>query len=139
MGHEALLDRRRGLRCACGQSHPGLKLADTFRTHPIGHLHDRGDFVLYWAARVGLRQDTQHSIHGSKCRAQRLIGEDIVCDPGLKKTDIWDHIYEFNNTTSSNVVDVYIGYLRKKLDTSGKPTLIETVRGRGYRLGDASL
>jgi two-component system copper resistance phosphate regulon response regulator CusR len=53
----------------------------------------------------------------------------------VTRTDIWEHVYEFNSSTTSNVVDVYIGYLRKKLESKGKPSLIHTVRGRGYMLG----
>jgi len=53
----------------------------------------------------------------------------------VSRTDIWEHIYEFNSSASSNVVDVYIGYLRKKIEQPGKPALIRTVRGRGYILG----
>ncbi len=52
----------------------------------------------------------------------------------VSRTDIWEHVYEFNSEADSNVVDVYIGYLRKKVERSGKPALIHTVRGRGYRL-----
>ena len=43
------------------------------------------------------------------------------------RTDIWEHVYEFNSSASSNVVDVYIGYLRKKIERPGKPPLIHTV------------
>jgi len=53
----------------------------------------------------------------------------------VTRTDIWEHIYEFNSAASSNVVDVYIGYLRKKVEEQGKPALIHTIRGRGYLLG----
>ncbi|HEW79337.1 MAG TPA: response regulator transcription factor [Phycisphaerales bacterium] len=53
----------------------------------------------------------------------------------VSRTDIWEHVYEFNSSASSNVVDVYIGYLRKKIERPGKPALIRTVRGRGYILG----
>ena len=53
----------------------------------------------------------------------------------VSRTDIWEHVYEFNSSAESNVVDVYIGYLRKKLERSGKPHLIQTIRGRGYVLG----
>lgn len=52
----------------------------------------------------------------------------------VSRTDVWEHIYDFLDTSTSNVVDVYIGYLRKKIDVSGKPSLIRTVRGRGYVL-----
>ena len=53
----------------------------------------------------------------------------------VSRTDIWEHVYEFNSTASSNVVDVYIGYLRKKIETDGKPSLLHTIRGSGYMLG----
>lgn len=53
----------------------------------------------------------------------------------VSRTDIWEHLYEFSSAASSNVVDVYIGYLRKKIERPGKPALIRTVRGRGYTLG----
>jgi len=53
----------------------------------------------------------------------------------ISRSDIWEHVYEFNSSASSNVVDVYIGYLRKKIKRPGKPPLIRTIRGRGYILG----
>ena len=40
--------------------------------------------------------------------------------------------WEFHGET--NIVDVYIGYLRRKLDADGAPSVIETLRGYGYRL-----
>jgi DNA-binding response OmpR family regulator len=52
----------------------------------------------------------------------------------LSREDIWERVYEFHSDAVSNVVDVYVGYLRKKLDTPGEPSHIETVRGHGYRL-----
>ncbi len=56
----------------------------------------------------------------------------------VSRTDIWEHVYEFNSAASSNVVDVYIGYLRKKIERPDKAALIHTVRGRGYILGAQS-
>ena len=53
----------------------------------------------------------------------------------VSRSEIWEHVYEFNSESSSNVVDVYIGYLRRKIERPDKPALIETVRGRGYVLG----
>jgi len=53
----------------------------------------------------------------------------------VSRMDIWEHVYEFNSTASSNVVDVYIGYLRKKIERPGGGELIHTIRGRGYMLG----
>jgi len=56
----------------------------------------------------------------------------------VTRTDIWEHVYEFNSAADSNVVDVYIGYLRRKIERPGKRALILTLRGRGYSLGGAS-
>jgi DNA-binding response OmpR family regulator len=53
----------------------------------------------------------------------------------VSRTDIWEHLYEFGSEADSNVVDVYILYLRKKIERPDKPPLIHTLRGRGYMLG----
>jgi len=53
----------------------------------------------------------------------------------VSRTDIWEHLYSFDSPTVSNVVDVYIGYLRKKIERPGLPRLIHTCRGQGYMLG----
>jgi DNA-binding response OmpR family regulator len=54
----------------------------------------------------------------------------------VSRTEIWEHVYDFHSDASSNVVDVYVGYLRRKIEREGRPPLLQTVRGRGYRLGD---
>jgi two-component system, OmpR family, copper resistance phosphate regulon response regulator CusR len=56
-------------------------------------------------------------------------------DEVVTRTDIWEHVYEFDSEADSNVVDVYIGYLRRKIERPGRRSLIHTVRGRGYSLG----
>lgn len=53
----------------------------------------------------------------------------------VTRTEIWEHVYDFRSEAQSNVVDVYIGYVRKKL---GPPPLIHTRRGLGYVLGEDS-
>jgi len=50
----------------------------------------------------------------------------------VTRTEIWEHVYDFHSDAQSNVVDVYIGYLRKKLGAE----LIHTRRGMGYVLGE---
>jgi heavy metal response regulator len=52
----------------------------------------------------------------------------------LTRTQIAEHIWNFDFVSDSNVVDVYIGYLRRKIDRGFSPQLIHTVRGVGYRL-----
>jgi DNA-binding response OmpR family regulator len=51
----------------------------------------------------------------------------------VSRAEIWEHVYDFNSDATSNVVDVYIGYLRRKLDAG----LIHTRRGQGYVLQEA--
>jgi DNA-binding response OmpR family regulator len=50
------------------------------------------------------------------------------------RTEIWEHIYDVNAEPNSNVIDVYIRMLRKKLERDGLPRLIHTRRGMGYVL-----
>jgi DNA-binding response OmpR family regulator len=52
----------------------------------------------------------------------------------VTRAQIWEHLYDFHSTVESNVVDVYIGYLRRKLERAGAPRLIHTRRGQGYVL-----
>lgn len=51
----------------------------------------------------------------------------------LSRQQILSTIWDYAFTSGSNVVDVYVGYLRRKIDQSGQPTLITTIRGAGYR------
>ena len=53
----------------------------------------------------------------------------------VSRTEIWEHLYDFSSETVSNVVDVYIGSLRRKLDRPGLKSLIQTRRGLGYVMG----
>ncbi len=56
----------------------------------------------------------------------------------VTRTEIWEHVYDFRSEAISNVVDVYVGYLRKKLEHGGRGRLIHTRRGQGYVLEDAA-
>ena len=51
----------------------------------------------------------------------------------VSKTDLTEHIYEHDSDRDSNVIEVFIGRLRKKIDPESKLKPIETLRGRGYR------
>jgi DNA-binding response OmpR family regulator len=53
----------------------------------------------------------------------------------VTRSDIWEHLYDQHDETTSNVVDVYIGYLRNKIDKDFPTKLIHTRRGQGYLLG----
>lgn len=55
-------------------------------------------------------------------------------DRVLSRSQIAEHVWDYDFTGLSNVVDVYIRYLRRKIDDLFAPKLIQTVRGIGYRL-----
>lgn len=52
----------------------------------------------------------------------------------VTKTHLSEHIYEEEADRDSNVIEVFIGRLRRKIDPDGSLKPIETLRGRGYRL-----
>ncbi len=52
----------------------------------------------------------------------------------LTRTQILNGVWGYDFDPGSNVVDVYVGYLRSKLDANCEGSIIETVRGGGYRL-----
>jgi len=52
----------------------------------------------------------------------------------LSRSQILSHAWSYTFDPGSNVVDVYVGYLRRKINVSGARPLIQTVRGAGYRL-----
>jgi DNA-binding response OmpR family regulator len=52
----------------------------------------------------------------------------------LSKAEILDNVWDQAFDGSDNIVEVYIGYLRRKIDVAFGVTSLETVRGMGYRL-----
>ena len=55
-------------------------------------------------------------------------------DQVVNREDLLAHLWDFNYASFSNVVDVHIKNLRRKLGDSGAPDALETIRGVGYRL-----
>lgn len=54
----------------------------------------------------------------------------------VTRTQILDHLWGYDYSPDSNLVDVYVSYLRRKVDRGHHRKLIRTVRGMGYALGD---
>jgi two-component system response regulator MprA len=52
----------------------------------------------------------------------------------LDRDTIYEEIWGIDFLTSSNSLDVYVGYLRRKMEANGEPRLLHTVRGVGYVL-----
>ena len=55
----------------------------------------------------------------------------------ISKTELTEHIYDQDFDLDSNVIEVFVGRLRKKLDPNNTLKPIETLRGRGYRLSQS--
>lgn len=59
-----------------------------------------------------------------------LRHKDIV----LSRTDLIEHVWDINSDLFSNSLETHILNLRKKIEASGKPKLIHTISGRGYKI-----
>jgi len=116
------LDAR--LRAICRRS-----LADPDREDDVLEVADvQLDLASHTAERAGQPLDLT--------RTERLLLELFLRNPErvLTRDVILDRVWGIDAQTSSNGVEVYVGYLRRKLETDGRPRLIETVRGIGYAL-----
>jgi two-component system OmpR family response regulator len=110
----ALVRRRGGER-------PAVLLVGDLRLDPATHQTWRGDDEL--------------SLSPKEMALLELLmrqAEHVVT-----RTQILDHVWDFAYDGMSNVVDQYIGYLRKKIDRPFGRQDLETVRGVGYRLRDS--
>jgi DNA-binding response OmpR family regulator len=52
----------------------------------------------------------------------------------VPKSELLDHVWESSDTADLNVVEVYAGYLRRKIDAPFGRSALQTLRGAGYRL-----
>jgi DNA-binding response OmpR family regulator len=55
----------------------------------------------------------------------------------VTRSRLAEGVWETEHDALTNLVDVHVSHLRRKVDVEGKPPLIHTVRGRGYRVGPA--
>lgn len=96
--------------------------------------------TCYKVADLEVHMDTQKVLRGG--REVKLSGKEfallryMVQNEGivLSRDRLEEHLWNFDYAGGSNVIDVYIRYLRKKLDEGHEPKLIHTVRGSGYVL-----
>ena len=74
-------------------------------------------------------------------RTEWLLLELFLRNPErvLSRDIIHDRVWGFDASASSNSLEVYIGYLRRKLEAAGEPRLVHTVRGVGYVLRAAEV
>jgi DNA-binding response OmpR family regulator len=126
------------------QSDDGLKKPFAFeeliaRIHALTRSADErrvttltaGDLRIDLLARCAWRGDRVVDLPG---REFALL-EYFIRHPGrvLSRQAILTDVWGYHFDSSSNVIDVYVRYLRNKLDRPGEPSLILSVRGAGYR------
>jgi two-component system response regulator PhoP len=89
----------------------------------------------------GIRLDTARQTVEVEGQAVELTGHEyrvleyLMLHAGkvISKTELTEHLYDQDFDRDSNVLEVFIGRLRRKLDPDGRHKPIETLRGRGYR------
>jgi two-component system response regulator MprA len=89
-----------------------------------------GDLVLNPATREVTRAGRPIALAG---REYALL-EYLLRNAGrvLSRSAIAQHVWGADVDSGSNTIDVYVGYLRRKIERAGEPRLIHTVRGVGY-------
>lgn len=94
-----------------------------------------GDLRLDTATREAMRGSRRITL----TTKEFAVLEVLLRHPGtvLTREHISSHAWDDNYDPFSNVIDVYIGRLRRKVDFPGETPMVETVRGAGYRLADA--
>lgn len=107
----ALLRRERA------ESEPVLKLAD-LALSPVTHKVTRGGKEIELTSK------------------EYALLEYFMRNPNrvLTRTMISEHVWDYHFDSMTNVIDVYVNYLRKKIDKGFEPRLIHTIRGVGYIL-----
>lgn len=97
------------------------------------HLLRVGDLAMNLVSRVVTRGDEEILL---SVREFSLL-EYLMRSPGrvLSRVQICEHVWNYSFDPDTNLVDVYIQRLRKKIDRDHPEKLIETVRGVGYRIG----
>jgi len=85
---------------------------------------------------LGARTVTRGSQEIGLTPREFAVLEYLLRHPGqaLSRSQIAERVWSWEFHGETNIVDVYVGYLRRKLDEAGEPSAIETLRGFGYRL-----
>jgi two-component system OmpR family response regulator len=141
---DAVADRVRGLDAGAddylAKPFSFTELAARIRALIRRGAHERpavlqvGDLRLDPASRRAWRGETEIELVAKEFAVLELF----LRHPGvvLSRTQILDHVWDFAYDSVSNVVDQYVGLLRRKIDRPFARADLETVRGAGYRLRD---
>jgi DNA-binding response OmpR family regulator len=103
---------------------------------PRGAVLEVGDLRLDTANHRCWRGEEEISL----TRRELSLLSYLMHRPGqtVSKGELLDHVWDPETDRDPNVVEVYVGYLRRKLDQPGGPAHIDTVRSLGYRLADVA-
>jgi DNA-binding response OmpR family regulator len=117
---DELLARIRARLRDAGERSDAVVEAGGIRLDLVTREASRGDIAVGLAEREAMLLAHLIRHAGRVCTREELLSA------------VWD----YDHDPGTNVVQVYIGYLRRKLEVPGSPAPIETVRSVGYRLGD---
>ncbi len=115
-----LVARLRALLRRGARPRPAVLVAGDLELDPATHSCRRGDAKVELTAREFALLEL----------LMRRRGE------VLTRREILDHVWDFGFDADSNIIEVYVGYLRRKIDIPFGRRAIETVRGVGYRLAE---
>jgi two-component system OmpR family response regulator len=118
---DELLARLRALGRRGPVAHPVVLMVGDIRLDPVGHRVWRGDVEVVLSPK-------EFSLLEAFMRAPGQV---------LSRYQLLEHAWGHEYENRSNVVDVYVRYLREKIDRPFGAHSVETVRGIGYRLGAA--
>lgn len=99
------------------------------------NIYTLADLTVDTQKREVKRGDTRISLSSREFAILEymIVNKNIV----LTRENLEQHVWNYDYEGSSNMIDVYIRYLRKKIDENFEPRLIHTVRGAGYVLKEA--
>jgi len=111
------------------------RLRALFRRHKLeaeSDTHEFGDLTLNPLTRQVFRGEDEIQLTAKEFDLLELF----MRHPNqvLTREMIYEHIWEYDFGGESNIIEVYVRYLRTKLESGGKSRLIQTVRGVGYTL-----
>ncbi len=116
--NEELLARAKALiRRAAGQAHPTIEKGPISLDTVAEEVNVNGQYIELTA-------------YEYKVLEYLLLNPQKI----VSKTELTEHIYDQDFDLDSNVIEVFVGRLRKKLDPDNNINPIETLRGRGYRI-----
>ncbi|AMM24147.1 response regulator transcription factor [Variovorax sp. PAMC 28711] len=118
---DEFLARARALLRRSELMRPPVLAMDDLRLDPMAQKVTRADAVI------------------ALTRKEYAILEVLMRQPGdvVSRSRLAEQVWKADLVAIDNLIDVHVGNLRRKIDTPGLPTLIQTVRGRGFRVGAA--